>query len=1119
MQPDLDTIQNIHAIFNFVIHQFPPVVLFMLFGAILYFALTEKRKRQLVLTSSQEEKRLNDLVNAGKLSQANADKLLDAAQSLPEVNEAYPLPDIHLRLTSAFAKIFSIFKVMLITSKVALVVFFPLLSQKNEGGTFSYSSENGGVVLFSALFIIVTTLSIVHFRQSMLITRGSIKAAVWVTGIWLFDLLLLRFVLLGADNTVFILFATVIGFYTLWTLVWRKGACSYISNSSTSVRGRTALLAFILFLSFTYNGVFNISVIHNTHFTQQQSDINLGFTTFNPHSRIKLIHFIQATPGNNTKNFTESLISQLKTKLPNIRFSTQENGFTDDESINLAGGLVLTVSEVDLQKDRPRKGIFKHIFAKQGFGNGFKFKDIGKEKHSFTIQSYAPKNCYSYHYENFSNFSLVFNEYAPEINCTIAQNYQGDKDMALKKLSVEVADGLLKHIRPFNENVSFNAPVYFAAQPKTMEIPELSFFKGGKSIGRFHSIYYNNFTLFQFPLSGEKSEKDEILNELKNQNWKIEFDHEYNGRITIVAMPENSEEMLTITMQTPIENQTDCYGDMETYSPYGYAVMYLLRNSKFSPEVIERFRTEDIRSFSMCHGIKSVPKVEMTAYLERLLSEKNLAFSELEQIHRNLKQLPFMILEKDYKQLIESRMLEMVVEDVEAGSPKLGQLDKIIDILVKENKEIDELDKFQPFKSYYNKAKLAYDGKSKSYKFKKSFPQFSKRKLLIVDFSESPESKAKRRFLINVQKDGKKVFLENVGAFESMTNTMKNESIGGNIYLCQGKGFSGELNEAKLSDHVTNGHFVVGTYYDYESDTLTVEAIEPVAKNAVVETKLPKATVEPVLEQNDIKLEIAPTYGTLPNSSYKFRPFEARSIYITIDPKVQHKYLKESMLELRFSPNSTVNNRPIGKKLAKESNSFADRKTATWNMAYGSNTFLPTKEGVYKLSLIIDAKQRNKPDIHGSWRLPEIEHIVEIPKGEEEAYKFLVESGAASFLEHPYGVRPVRSGFDGPWNRKPAYESLIKLVEDYECPLLKQDIYRHCTNVLSYDSQHHGEYFKVDKKEVIKVMCRIDSSKTIEEIERIFKSYVSKGKKVDVENFKWWKETFNSEMEKLNSKF
>ncbi len=1116
MQPDTATIQFIHTVFNFVIHQFPAIVLFILLGAILYFALTEKRKRQLVLTASQEEQRLKDLVDAGKLSHESANILLEAALSLPEVHEAYPLPDIHLRLTSAFTKIFSIFKIMLVTSKVALVAVFPLLSEKVGGKATIYASKHANII-FSLIFIIIVILSITHFRKSMLITRGNSKAAAWVAGIWLFDLLFLRFVLLGADNSVFIFFAVFTAVYALWVLVWRNGARSFLSNSSVSVQGWVVQFTFILFLGLTYTGIFVMPASYNTQFTQQQSDINFDFSTVSPHSKIESIHLIQATQGNNTKNFTELLVSVLKEKLPNMDISKQEYGTISKESINLASGMVLVVSEVDLQKDQSNE-LFNEFFSKLHTKSGFKFKGIGKEKHSFTVQSYAPKNPYAYHYDQLKTILPVFNEYPPKVNCTIAQNYQGDKGTALKQLSTDVVENLLKQLKPYNESANFNTPKYFAAQPKVVENPELSFFEAGTRIGRFHSVYYNNFTLHQFPLTGKTFEKEAIVNELKAKGWVIESADKFKGQIIIVAKSEKSKSKMTITIPIPIDAQSDYYGEMETYSPFGYVVMYQLRTTPFKRDLVDRFRREDIRSFSACSGMKLIPKNEIMDYLDRLLSDENLTFNDLETMHRDVKQLPFMIPEKDYKCLIELRMLNIVVEDVEEGKPKLGQLDKVIDILLEEDNNLDELAKYQPIRDYYIKAKLSYDTNAKFYKFKKAFPNFSKENLLIVDFSESPEPNAKRRLLVTMQKEDKKVVLGNMGVFKSMTHSCKDESTGGNIYRYQGENFFGGLSEAKLTEYLLNKNFVVGTYYDFDTDTLTVEAIEPVGKKAPAQKQLHKATIKPIVEQNDIKLEIVPTYGTLSNNSYKFRPFEPRSIYITIDPKVQHKYLKEDMLELYFSPNSTVNNRPIGEKLAKDSNSFGGKKTAKFYMGYGENTFLPTKEGIYKLSLIINARQRNKTKAHGSWRLPDIEHIVEIPKGEEEAYKFLVESGASSFLEHPYGVRPTRSDIGGPWNRKPAYEPLIKLVEEYDCPLLKQDIYRHCLNVLSYDCQHHGEYFKTDKNEVIKVMCRIDSSKTIESIERSFKSRVSKGKKVDVDNYQWWKATFNLEMEKLSSK-
>ena len=115
------------------------------------FVFMEKRRRKISLQLSPESKEIDELYRTGKISEEEAGKLKRNANALPEVKEDYPLPDIHLRLTAALAKVFSLLKIILILSNV-FIFYLIWRMPTGEGVVKTLHTSNGCFFSYYLLF-------------------------------------------------------------------------------------------------------------------------------------------------------------------------------------------------------------------------------------------------------------------------------------------------------------------------------------------------------------------------------------------------------------------------------------------------------------------------------------------------------------------------------------------------------------------------------------------------------------------------------------------------------------------------------------------------------------------------------------------------------------------------------------------------------------------------------------------------------------------------------------------------------------------------------------------------------------------------------------------------------
>ena len=81
----------------------------------------DRYQRKLTLLPSPEEQRIRTLVATGAIDSRDAETLLAGCHVLPEVRESVPLPDLPLKLVSAFGRIYSVMKIVMLAGVAATI--------------------------------------------------------------------------------------------------------------------------------------------------------------------------------------------------------------------------------------------------------------------------------------------------------------------------------------------------------------------------------------------------------------------------------------------------------------------------------------------------------------------------------------------------------------------------------------------------------------------------------------------------------------------------------------------------------------------------------------------------------------------------------------------------------------------------------------------------------------------------------------------------------------------------------------------------------------------------------------------------------------------------------------
>lgn len=191
----------------------------------------DRYRRKLTLLPSPEEQRIRTLVATGAIDSRDAETLLAGCHVLPEVRESAPLPDLPLKLVSAFGRIYSVMKIVMLAGVAATLGAIELyLSNQGDGVTSELHSEKLPFLLACAMLVFV--LAIGEFIASVKILHGSIRARNFLIFSWIVNFLLIRAMLAPFDSAFCCILTAGCGICTLYVLLFRHNARRKISSAT-----------------------------------------------------------------------------------------------------------------------------------------------------------------------------------------------------------------------------------------------------------------------------------------------------------------------------------------------------------------------------------------------------------------------------------------------------------------------------------------------------------------------------------------------------------------------------------------------------------------------------------------------------------------------------------------------------------------------------------------------------------------------------------------------------------------------------------------------------------------------------------------------------------------------
>ncbi len=510
---DFSTIMAIDSLqqtMEFMQHKFPWISLLVLLFTALSVMLAEKRKRTLLLEQSEEEARIQALPD---LSDAQKEQLLKAAAPLPATKEAFPLPDVPLRLVSALSKVFGFLKIVLF---LGTIYSMSRIAQMPDS-TMSASHPVLGYFLIAG-FIGLAVLQIV---ASAKVTCGSNVARRFLIFMAVLEL---GTAVQESDLPYAILWRMIIiamSSYTLWVLLLRKHAQEFVTYRfvPTRVWQKVTILSLCLLslvtTPFEFNGKARMDHSFHKIESSNSSSSNHGITL--PITRI----YLQAGDASAE---TEMLMSDLKEKL---KTPVELIGFGQVSSHTMRGGdLYLLVSKT-LDKKKPKKPgsqiprKIRNIIMKEDpeFAKFFQPQSSGDREMAFEIEAPFAHRYFAWGHGR----PEIYQMNSLDLHNSLSAEYTGSR----KKILGDLGDAAAKEINKFvsqqngNQNVSA-LPSLLSTEPESLPEPSLDCMVNAICEARFFSPQ-QQINFYRIAENCPESIKA-VSNELVSVGWEFDYD-------------------------------------------------------------------------------------------------------------------------------------------------------------------------------------------------------------------------------------------------------------------------------------------------------------------------------------------------------------------------------------------------------------------------------------------------------------------------------------------------------------------------------------------------------------------------------------------------------------------
>ncbi len=572
-------------------------------------------QRKLSLRQSAEEKEIRRLMASGAVSREEGEKLLVNCRALPEVREESPLPDIHLRLVSAFGRIYSTMKFVLFCGRACgmIILIVPYSGKVNQ--KVDIKTENlTFLVIGAALFL---GLAVFEFIASLRILRGSMWSRNFLVFSWILNLFLLRIALCGLDSWIYGVPAILAGGYTLWVLVFRKDALSRIVSGTPDVsRSWKSVTAALAAAALTCGLAFNASEFKIWHGGQSMASTqsSLSGPVCNKFDDVLII---QGSPEKETLKLCRAL-GQSITK--DYGFPVRIQSFEEAPGVtNVYRTLPLMVSKAEVIKPRPLNEVlnlpveFKVSGAPPNYGISRMAGDI-RNHHAFRVRILTGKASRSDYFKGVvlpgesAGFDGTFVNASPinVIARTMAENLKPAMTQSRKQPAVRVPDMEMPELQ------SVELPL------DAMKEPVLIF------AGR--NLSFSAVQVYRFRVDRPEEDMERLSKALEKQGITDRGAGRDGGRRDFW----NGDD---VKIFAEVRND-GFFSGINTVSKYGMLICTReiqtqgRRREEADSDFLKKFLQDDPRSFAMALGLRTLEGDDLNAAFDRVLEIADLSLNE-----------------------------------------------------------------------------------------------------------------------------------------------------------------------------------------------------------------------------------------------------------------------------------------------------------------------------------------------------------------------------------------------------------------------------------------------------------------------------------------------------------
>ncbi len=217
-----------------------------------------------------------------------------------------------------------------------------------------------------------------------------------------------------------------------------------------------------------------------------------------------------------------------------------------------------------------------------------------------------------------------------------------------------------------------------------------------------------------------------------------------------------------------------------------------------------------------------------------------------------------------------------------------------------------------------------------------------------------------------------------------------------------------------------------------------------------------------------------------------FAPYESVNIGLVFTHPERYRDVLESY-SFDLSPLSRINGKPLPSSYLNNMSygSWCDgdvsnaREGVVYSQGFGPVELLPRQPGTYRISLVVKT-------VIGTWRVPPVNVVVQVPNKERAAYQAFLRSGAKSFLDRENGIRSVAQVRSG--QQPLPYASVKTFVRRHKTSDLTKRVLERARQCWETDAQQGNRNAQEDIRQVAEIIATIDPTSVVHEAMAIQKS-------------------------------